>query len=122
MRELKQNEAATLQIAPVDDSDGLVVASSLTLTAVYIQPDDDAAVAATSPTLTHRGNGLHSLSIPTASDLDFTGTAMIRVVIADCLDVPIPVRVVEELTNTAANRTVTYNDADRFNRSNFDRT
>lgn len=103
MLELLTNTAATLQIAPLDDTDGLAVASALTLTAVYIQRGAESTVTATSPTLTHEGNGVHSLNIATASDLNFTDTALIRVVVADCLDTLIPVRVVSKLTNTAVN-------------------
>lgn len=101
--ELVNGSAAYIPITPRDNTNGSLKTSSLTLTAVYVQIANGTITAATSPTLTHKGNGVHVLYVA-SGDLGTNGNGTIAAVIADCFAVEIPIRVVTELTNTAATR------------------
>lgn len=103
MIELLQGLPATIPIVPLDASDLQPVSSDLSgsLTSVTIQISGNSTVTASAPTLSHRGSGQHSLTI-SGSDLSAAGLGRIRIVITDCVDIVLSVRVVAMLTNTLA--------------------
>ena len=98
MIELTTNTDAVLPLTPVDNSDALPVTTAQTLTEVRIHPAGSDSYLATSPALTHRLNGSHDVEIA-SGDLDFLGTATIRVTIMDCFDHEFDVVLVSKLTN-----------------------
>ena len=102
MIELTTNTDAVLPLTPVDNSDALPVTTAQTLTEVRIHPAGSDSYLATSPALTHRLNGSHDVEIA-SGDLDFLGTATIRVTIMDCFDHEFDVVLVSKLTRTTSN-------------------
>lgn len=97
------DSAAVIEVQPIDNSTGQPVTGSVSasLGSVYIQIGTNSTVIATSPSLTHKNNGLHSLSI-SLGDIASLGHCVIRVEIADCLPITIERMIVSRLTNGAA--------------------